>query len=86
MNVSLTPELEDYVATKVSSGRYRSASEVLREALRLHEEHDRLHALRMRDLEARVAAGVAQLDRGASKPLDVASIKAKGRRRRGETR
>jgi antitoxin ParD1/3/4 len=41
MNVSLTPELEKFVAVKVDSGRYTSASEVVREALRLLEEHDR---------------------------------------------
>jgi len=40
MNVSLTPELENFVSAKVDSGRYNSASEVVREALRLLEEHD----------------------------------------------
>ena len=42
MNVSLTPELEKFVSTKVSTGRYNSASEVVREALRLLEENDRI--------------------------------------------
>ena len=37
MNVSLTPELEEFVGNKVGSGRYNSASEVVREALRLLE-------------------------------------------------
>ncbi len=82
MNVSLTPELEKYVADKVSSGGYRSASEVLREALRLHEEQYRLRELRMKEVALRVAAGVAQLERGQTKPLDSASIKASGRKRR----
>lgn len=40
MNVSLTPELERYARSKVQSGRYNSASEVVREALRLHQERD----------------------------------------------
>jgi antitoxin ParD1/3/4 len=40
MNVSLTPELEQLVQEKVKSGRYLSASEVVREALRLLEERD----------------------------------------------
>ncbi|MCI0755803.1 type II toxin-antitoxin system ParD family antitoxin [Teichococcus vastitatis] len=35
LNVSLTPELTDYVAAQVASGRYRSASEVIRAGLRL---------------------------------------------------
>ncbi len=40
-NVSLTPELEDLVDRKVASGRYRSASEVVRAALRLLDERER---------------------------------------------
>ncbi len=40
MNVHLTPELEQLVQTKVQSGRYNSASEVVREALRLMEQRD----------------------------------------------
>jgi antitoxin ParD1/3/4 len=44
MNVSLSPELEKFVGTKVESGRYNSASEVVREALRLLEEHDQARA------------------------------------------
>jgi antitoxin ParD1/3/4 len=37
LNVSLTPELSRFVEAKVSSGRYQSASEVVRAALRLLE-------------------------------------------------
>jgi antitoxin ParD1/3/4 len=40
MNVSLTPELEKFVAGKVESGLYNNASEVIREGLRLLKEHD----------------------------------------------
>jgi antitoxin ParD1/3/4 len=40
MNIQLTPELEQLVQSKVQSGRYNSASEVIREALRLMEEGD----------------------------------------------
>nr|MBA3726766.1 type II toxin-antitoxin system ParD family antitoxin [Armatimonadota bacterium] len=42
-NVSLTPELQRFIAEKVSSGRYRSASEVVREALRFLERSDTGH-------------------------------------------
>jgi antitoxin ParD1/3/4 len=41
MNVSLAPELERFVAESVASGRYRSASEVVRAALRLLEKDER---------------------------------------------
>ena len=40
MNVSLTPELERYVQKKVETGRYNSASEVIREALRTLEREE----------------------------------------------
>ncbi|WP_262029262.1 type II toxin-antitoxin system ParD family antitoxin [Microvirga sp. Mcv34] len=40
-NVSLTPELEAFLDSKVTSGRYRSASEVVRAALRLLDERER---------------------------------------------
>ena len=41
MNVSLTPELERSVAERVASGRYRTASEVIRAALRLLEKEEK---------------------------------------------
>ena len=40
MNVSLTPELEKLVQDKVASGLYQTASEVVREGLRLLKERD----------------------------------------------
>jgi len=78
MNISLTPQLEDLVKTKVASGLYGSASEVLREALRLLEERDRIHAIRFEELRAAIKKG---LDSGEPTPLDVEAIKARGRKR-----
>jgi antitoxin ParD1/3/4 len=46
MNVSLTPQLETMIRQRVESGRYNNASEVVREALRLLEDHERLQHLR----------------------------------------
>jgi antitoxin ParD1/3/4 len=59
MNVSLTPELEKLVQEKVESGRYSSASEVVREALRLMEKRDQ----RMAEREQALKAFQAELDR-----------------------
>lgn len=39
-NVSLTPQLEDFIERRVKSGRYQSASEVVRESLRQMEERE----------------------------------------------
>ncbi len=64
MNVSLTPELEQLVHEKVKSGRYLSASEVVREALRLLEERDRIRETRINALRSEIAVGIEQGDRG----------------------
>lgn len=64
MNVNLTPELEKLVHGKVKTGRYNSASEVVREALRLLEERDRDLALRRQELRKRMREGIDSLRRG----------------------
>jgi antitoxin ParD1/3/4 len=64
MNVSLTPELDNFVAGKVESGRYNSASEVVREALRLLEEHDRARSAQLAAFNLELGARLASLDRG----------------------
>jgi antitoxin ParD1/3/4 len=70
MNISLTPELEKMVSERVRSGRYASASEVIREALRLLGEQDRLSQLRQD-----VRLGLEQLDRGVHRPFDPQAVK-----------
>ncbi|MBW4478487.1 MAG: type II toxin-antitoxin system ParD family antitoxin [Tolypothrix brevis GSE-NOS-MK-07-07A] len=62
MNVSLTPELEQLVHEKVKTGRYLSASEVVREALRLLEERDRIRETRLEALRSEIAIGIKQGD------------------------
>ena len=81
MNVNLTPELERLVNQKVQSGLYNSASEVVREALRLMQERDELRRIRTVELRNEVKRGFEQSLRGESKPLDIASIKVEGRKR-----
>lgn len=70
MNVSLTAELERFVHTKVASGMYLSASEVVREALRLLAERDRAKELRVEELRREIQIGLDQLDRGEGIPAD----------------
>ncbi len=64
MNVHLTDELERLVQSKVQSGRYNSASEVVREALRLLEERDELRAIRKDELRKRIAEGLDAVNAG----------------------
>ena len=64
MNVSLTPKLESLIHSKVSNGRYTSASEVVREALRLMEERDQVQELYKASMREKIAAGMASLRAG----------------------
>ena len=64
MNVSLTPELEHFVSTKVESGRYNSASEVVREALRLLEEQDQAKARQLAEFNHELGRRLDSLDQG----------------------
>ena len=64
MNISLTPELERFVQEKVNSGMYTSASEVIRESLRLLHTHDDLQAQRINQLNQAIDVGLQQLNTG----------------------
>lgn len=64
LNVSLTPELEELIADRVGSGRYLSASEVVREGLRLLEERDRLREEALAGVRRKIQEGLDSLDRG----------------------
>lgn len=81
MNISLTPELEELINQKVATGMYHSASEVVREGLRLLREQDELKRIRLEELRRDVMAGYEQMRRGESVPLDIDAIKAEGRKR-----
>ena len=84
MNVSLTPELEKFVAQKVQSGLYQTASEVIREGLRLLEERDALHQARLYEMRQAIQDGNAQLACGEGLPGEqvFAQIRTKSRARR----
>src|SRR5262245_51013697 len=86
MNVSLTPQLEELVKEKVASGKYNSASEVVRDALRLLEEQDELHRIKLEALKSDIMLGVADLEAGRYKTYASGQdlfddIKKRGRRR-----
>jgi antitoxin ParD1/3/4 len=81
MNVSLTPELEKLVTRKVESGLYQSASEVIREGLRLLDDQDRLRELRLDETRKKIQTGLDQLDRGEGIPGDEAYARMKQKSR-----
>jgi antitoxin ParD1/3/4 len=76
MNINLTPQLEELVRSKVASGLYASASEVVREALRLLEEQDRLRGAKLERLRGEVRRG---LESGAGETWDAGAVKRKAR-------
>jgi antitoxin ParD1/3/4 len=84
MNVSLTTELEKFVSSKVDSGRYNSASEVVREALRLLEEHDQARSVQLAGFNHELGRRLERLDRGHHvSPADArARLKNKSEQRR----
>ena len=88
MNVSLTKELEKLVNDRVKSGMYQTASEVVREGLRLLKERDNIESLRRE-----IRAGFEAIDRGECEEYDenttkdlASAIKARGRKRLEEFR
>ena len=76
MNVSLTPELESFVQQKLSSGMYHSASEIVREGLRLLKEQDALKELRLLELRKEIQRG---LDSGPAQALDMEAVIAEAK-------
>jgi antitoxin ParD1/3/4 len=64
LNVSLTPDLSRFVENRVRSGKYQTASEVVREALRLLERRDQAPVASVEALKREIEIGLAQLRRG----------------------
>ena len=85
LNVSLPKELEARVREHVASGLYGSASEVIREALRLFETYQSVHQTRLAALKADIDQGFADVEAGRVSPVDMVDIKAEGRRLRKST-
>jgi antitoxin ParD1/3/4 len=80
VNISLTPELERLVEEKVKSGRYASASEVIREGLRLLEDREELKQQRLTEVRRKIDRGLDQLDRGLGIPGPEARARLRQRR------
>ncbi len=74
MNVSLTPHFDEFIKNQLDSGRYHSASEMIRDALRLLEDREKQINRLRNDLRQGMESGEAT-------PLGIGAIKQKGRKR-----
>lgn len=64
MNVSLAPELEQFVNDKINSGKYRSVSEVVNVGLRLLWERENLKEQKLAELKSKIRVGIEELNNG----------------------
>ncbi|MGX1501090.1 antitoxin ParD1/3/4 [Labrenzia sp. MBR-25] len=78
MNFSLGKKLEDYVAEQIKHGLYNNASEVVRDALRLHEEHH----LKLESLRRDIQLGVQSVNAGKVSRASADEVIAKAKQRK----
>ena len=81
MNVSLNEHWKKFVQKKVSSGRYHSSSEVIREALRLLAEKDRTTDAKLKELREEIEKG----RRSRKTPFNADEIIEAGRKLKKES-
>ena len=74
MNITLTPEFERRISEKLNTGLYSSASEVIRDGLRLLFERDALREQGLAALKREVTAGFQQLETGQISEQSVTAI------------
>jgi antitoxin ParD1/3/4 len=79
ININLPPQLEAMVRQKVASGRYASASEVVREALRLLEHQERLRDAKLEQLRHDIDEGFAS---GEAEPWSADELKREARQKK----
>jgi antitoxin ParD1/3/4 len=82
INISLPAEMEARVREHVASGLYGSASEVVREALRLFESYQSVRASTLLALRTDLEQGLLDRQTGRVAPMDMATLKAEGRARK----
>lgn len=64
INISLTTQWNKFIHERVASGRYQTASEVVREGLRLLEQKDADHKAALREVRRKINIGLNQARRG----------------------
>lgn len=81
MNVSLTPEMQRFVADKLRSGQYSTAEEVVNGALAVLKAQESQTVADVEELRRMIAVGIEQLDRGEANAWDPDSLKRRVRER-----
>lgn len=79
INVSLPSELEARVRQRVESGMYGSASEVIREALRLFEAYEQVKISKLDSLRQDIAKGLSDVTNDRTGEVDFENLKRQGR-------
>lgn len=64
MNVSLTPDLEQFIQNQVESGKYTSASAVIQAALRVFVQQQDIYQGRFEELQKEIMIGIEASRRG----------------------
>jgi antitoxin ParD1/3/4 len=87
-NIALTPHFDQFVQSKIESGRYQSASEVIRDALRLLEEREQLHPQSLAKLRRDIEIGWLQSENGdvVDGPSVFAEIRKKSKAKRAASK
>ncbi len=70
MTISLSPELEKSITARITSGEFKTPSEVVEAGLRLLEKQEEARKVRLEQLRAMVDAGIEQLDAGMGIDVD----------------
>lgn len=63
-NINMTDHFDRFVERQISSGRYSSASEIVRDALRLLEEQEQERAAKLKALRQAAKQGFDEIDQG----------------------
>ncbi len=80
-SVALGSYFEDFVKQQVSSGRYNNASEVVRDGLRMLQDHEDLRRTKLQWLQNELQRGV---DSGPATAFDIQQVKAAGQHLRAQ--
>lgn len=69
MDIFLPPDLEEYIREKLKHG-FASPSDVIQEALRVHQDYDRMRQLKIEQLRKEIQVGIDAADGGDMQNAD----------------